>query len=180
MKKSTLNRWNSVSFQSDSSHSSSSIKTGHNAVMFSFCLTNSKPFFSICAGILKNVDYYESCQSLHRWRDAIVPPSERRQSHTSLSEVMQLTCVHALTVQLLGHLERSKLVRLDFAVEQRMELRHNSSLDHVDRVDTPRVLGYNCRLLKTPAGELIKVIARTHRKVHFRWNHRCWNERKSF
>lgn len=81
---------------------------------------------------------------------------------------MQLTCVHALPVQLLSHLERSKLIRLDFAVEQRVELRHNSSLDHVDRVDTPRVLRYNCRLLKTPAGELIKVIARTHGEVHFR------------
>lgn len=70
-------------------------------------------------------------------------------------------------------------MHMNLAVEQRVQLRHDSSLNHVNGVNAPRVLGNDGGLVKASARELIKVVARLNGKVHFRRHHRGCAFRKS-
>lgn len=86
----------------------------------------------------------------------------------------KLTRVHAEPVHLLHHFERTNLVVKNVTVEQSVELSHDSSFQHVDSVDWACIFRNNCRLFEPSTCKLIKIFARRHRKIHFRWdNRRC-------
>lgn len=93
-------------------------------------------------------------------------------SSRNWKQVIALTRVQAKSVHLLCHFEGSDVVWFYLAVENRVQLRHHSPFYKVDGVDTPAVFGYDRCFIKAAACELIKIIARSNREVHFRRNNR--------